>query len=112
MCFSAAPYGGRYLLEVEVGRVEGADLLAQAQAGQIVVVEGHLTRTRDEDERFRDYAAATIEGVVYQDVHFQVERLRPLTDNDPFGTGSNVFLEGEVIEPPEAVESELAHAAR
>ncbi|MEI8165774.1 MAG: hypothetical protein WCG26_05325 [Chloroflexales bacterium] len=96
----AAPYGGSYLLEVEVGRVEGADLLAQAQAGQIVVVEGHLTRTRDEDERFRDYAAATIEGVVYQDVHFQVERLRPLTDNDPFGTGSNVFLEGEVIEPP------------
>ena len=96
----AAPYGGSYQLEVEVGRVEGADLLTQAQAGQVVVVEGHLTRTREEDERFRDYDAGTIEGIVYQDVHLQVERVRLLSEIDPSGTGSNVYLEGEVIEPP------------
>lgn len=99
----AAPYGGSYQLEVEVGRVEGAELFRSATAGQSIVLEGHLRRTSDEDERFRNYAAdqaSQIEGIVYQEVMLQVERVRAATEHDPQGTGSNVFLEGTVVEPP------------
>lgn len=96
----AAPYGGSYQMEVEVGNVEGSDLFRQATAGQLVVLEGHLTRTRDEDVRFRDYEADQLTGILYQEVQFQVERVRPAAEGEARGTGSNVFIEGTVVEPP------------
>lgn len=96
----AAPYGGSYQLDVEVGMVDGAELLSSAQVGQLVVLEGYLTRTREVDRRFRDFEEEMIEGIFYQDVALQVERVRPHQESDPQGTGSNIWVEGTVIEPP------------
>ncbi|MBX0331075.1 hypothetical protein K2Z83_25825 [Oscillochloris sp. ZM17-4] len=96
----AAPYGGSYQIDIDVGMVEGADILAGAQAGQMIVLEGHLTRTREVDRRFRDYDAEMIEGIIYQDVVIQVERVRPRQESDPATTGSNIWVEGVVVEPP------------
>jgi hypothetical protein len=79
----AAPYGGSYQIDVEVGMVDGAELLSHAQAGQLIVLEGYLTRTREVDRRFRDFEEEMIEGIFYQDVALQVERVRPHQQADP-----------------------------
>lgn len=97
----AAPYGGSYQMDVEVGSgTPGVELLSHAQAGLNLVLEGYLTRTREVDRRFADFEEEMIEGVIYQDVVFQVESVRGRQSNDPQGTGSNVWIEGEVTEPP------------
>jgi len=111
----AAPYGGNYQIDVEVGGARGAEILAHAKAGQGLVLEGYLNRTTDVDRRFRDYSEGELfEGVTYQDVFLTVDSLRSRESSDPQNTGSNIFLEGTVVEPaiffrhPEFPEIELA----
>lgn len=96
----SAPYGGSYQIDVEVGGARGAEILAHAHAGQGLVLEGYLNRTIDVDRRFRDYSDELFEGITYQDMFMTVEAVRAREGTDPQATGSNIFLEGVVAEPP------------
>ncbi|RRR65925.1 MAG: hypothetical protein EI684_21745 [Candidatus Viridilinea halotolerans] len=97
----ASPYGGSYKIEVNVGPVNGAEIFASCPADQPVILTGHLTRMPEVDRRFREYdATRVVEGIFYQDVEVRVEAVRLPTETDPTGTGSNIALEGEVVEPP------------
>ncbi|PDW01474.1 hypothetical protein [Candidatus Viridilinea mediisalina] len=97
----ASPYGGSYKIEVNVGPVKGAEIFASCPADQPVILTGHLTRMPEVDRRFREYDAnRVVEGIFYQDVEVRVEAVRLPTETDPTGTGSNIALEGEVVEPP------------
>lgn len=95
------PYGDTYKLILDVGHVEGSELLTTVRPGQGVVVTGSLSRVRTVDRRFSDYEAdELIEGIVYRDTQVETMKIRLRTDDDPAGSGSNVAIEGEVVQPP------------
>jgi hypothetical protein len=67
----------------------------------VFVFEGHLVQREEVDRRFADYSEEAIsDGIHYRDVTVKVACVRPRADGDPSGTGSSVWLEGEVIESP------------
>lgn len=98
----ASPYGNTFALAVEVNAgIAGAEHLPTARPGDVLVLEGHLVRTEEVDDRFANFGEEEpIDGIHYRDVAFKVSSLRPRAEQDPASTGSSVWVEGEVIEPP------------
>jgi hypothetical protein len=97
-----SPYSNAIGVRLAIGSgVDGAQYLRNARPGEVFVFEGHLVQREEVDRRFADYSEEAIsDGIHYRDVTIKVASVRPRADGDPSGTGSSVWLEGEVIEPP------------
>jgi hypothetical protein len=96
-----SPYNEAMGLRLAIGSgVSGATALDSAQPGDVFLFEGHLVQIEEVDRRFAEYGEQVSEGLHYRDVTVKVSSVRPRDEGDPSGTGSSVWLEGEVVEPP------------
>lgn len=100
-----SPYGGMFALATEVAPdAPGADLIAHVAPDTLLVVEGHLQLKATFDPRF---ATDHLVGRGWSDrghptrrLCLHVGRVRRAGDQEA-QAGSAVWLEGEVLEPPQ-----------
>jgi hypothetical protein len=95
-----SPFGEPFALPLELAPgVTGSELLHQATAGQLLVVEGELRQRTSVDSR---YARSTQDpGRQVQELKLRVTNVRTPLAEEPIT--SAVWLEGTVTEPPRLV---------
>ena len=95
-----SPFGEPFALPLELAPgVTGSELLHQATAGQVLVVEGELRQRTSVDSRYA--RSAQDPGRQVQELKLRVTNVRTPQPEEPIT--SAVWLEGTVIEPPRLV---------
>lgn len=95
-----SPFGEPFALPLELAPgVTGSELLHQATAGQVLVVEGELRQRTSMDSRYARNAQDP--GRQVQELKLRVTNVRAPLPEEPIT--SAVWLEGIIIEPPRLV---------
>ena len=95
-----SPFGEPFALPLELTPgVTGSELLHQATAGQVLVVEGELRQRTSVDWRYA--RSAQDPGRQVQELKLRLTNVRTPLADEPIT--SAVWLEGSVIEPPRLV---------
>ena len=95
-----SPFGEPFALPLELAPgVTGSELLHQAIAGQVLVVEGELRQRTSMDSRYARNAQDP--GRQVQELKLRLTNVRTPLPDEP--VSSAVWLEGTVIEPPRLV---------
>jgi hypothetical protein len=100
-----APYGGMFAMKIELEPdVPGAELLDQAQADTLLAFEGMLQLKQTFNPTFardqQDHRGRLDRGLPTRMLQMYVARVREPNEQES-RTGSAVWLEGEVAEPPQ-----------
>ena len=95
-----SPFGEPFALPLELAPgVTGSELLHQATAGQVLVVEGELRQRTSVDSRYARNAQDP--GRQVQELKLRVTNVRTPLPDEPIT--SAIWLEGTVTEPPRLV---------